>query len=128
MAKRILVVEDEHPVARLIQVNLEAAGYEVTVASGGEEALAALAVEMPALMVLDVVMPGLDGFEVLRQLKADPDTADLPVVMLTARTDEQSIFKGWAEGVHCYMTKPFDPKDLLLLVERMLSEETFEVD
>ncbi len=128
MAKRILVVEDEHPVARLIQVNLEAAGYEVTIASGGEEALAALAVEMPALMVLDVVMPGLDGFEVLRQLKADPDTADLPVVMLTARTDEQSIFKGWAEGVHCYMTKPFDPKDLLLLVERMLSDETFEVD
>ena len=98
MAKRILVVEDEHPVARLIQVNLEAAGYEVTIASGGEEALAALAVEMPALMVLDVVMPGLDGFEVLRQLKADPDTADLPVVMLTARTDEQSIFKDGPKG------------------------------
>lgn len=125
MAKQILVVEDEHPVARLIEVNLESAGYEVRVAANGAEALAALAEELPALMVLDVVMPQLDGFEVLRHLKSDPETADLPVVMLTARSDEQSIFQGWAEGVHCYMTKPFDPRDLLLLVERMLAEDDY---
>jgi len=128
MAKQILVVEDEHPVARLIQVNLEAAGYEVRVAANGAEALTALAEELPALMVLDVVMPQLDGFEVLRHIKSDPDTADLPVVMLTARSDEQSIFQGWAEGVHCYMTKPFDPRDLLLLVERMLAEQDYPAD
>ncbi|MBI5833612.1 MAG: response regulator [Armatimonadetes bacterium] len=128
MAKLILVVEDEHPVARLIQVNLESVGYEVRVAANGAEALAALAEQMPALVVLDVVMPRMDGFEVLRHLKSDPDTADLPVVMLTARSDEQSIFQGWAGGVHSYMTKPFHPEDLLLLVERMLSDVTYPDD
>jgi CheY-like chemotaxis protein len=120
MTQRILVVEDDLPLARLIQVNLESVGFSVRHVVNGREALTAVSEEPPDLIVLDVVMPVMDGFEVLRHLRADPETADLPVVLLTARSDEESIFQGWAEGVHCYMTKPFDPKDLLLLVTRAL--------
>jgi two-component system alkaline phosphatase synthesis response regulator PhoP/two-component system response regulator VicR len=128
MGKRILVVEDDSAVARLLQVNLEAAGYEVAWAADGREALARVAGELPDLIVLDVMMPVMDGFEVLRRLKGDLDTADVPVVMLTAKADEQSIFEGWAEGVHCYLTKPFDPGDLLLFIGRLMATEDEAAD
>lgn len=123
MAKRILVVEDEHAVARTIQVNLDREGFTTQVASNGAAGLAAVASAPPDLIILDVVMPGMDGFEVLRSLKADPLTADIPVVMLTAKSDQESILRGWSEGVHCYMTKPFDPRDLTAFVQRLLDAD-----
>lgn len=123
MAKRILVVEDERAVARTIQVNLDREGYQTELAANGSQALESIAAAAPDLVILDVVMPGMDGFEVLRALKADPETADIPVVMLTARSDEESILRGWSEGVHCYMTKPFDPRDLTAYVMRVLESD-----
>jgi two-component system alkaline phosphatase synthesis response regulator PhoP/two-component system response regulator VicR len=128
MAKRILVVEDDGAVARLIQVNLERAGYEVELAGNGRGALTAVAQRRPDAVVLDVVMPVLDGFEVLRRLKADPDTSDIPVMLLTGKSDEDSIFQAWSEGVECYLTKPFDPDDLVLFMERMLAGENDEAE
>ena len=128
MAKRILVVEDEQAVARLLQINLERAGYEVELAGNGRSGLEAVAVQRPDAVVLDVIMPVMDGFEVLRQLKADPDTADIPVLLLTGKSDEESIFEAWSEGVHCYLTKPFDPSDLVLLMGRMLAPDDVEAD
>ena len=123
MAKRILLAEDEPSVTRLIQVNLELAGYTLDCVADGEAALAAIRDALPDLLILDVTMPRLDGFEVLRALKSDPETAQLPVVMLTGKSDDESVFKAWQSGVDCYMTKPFDPAELATMVQRLLSED-----
>ncbi|NUP98370.1 MAG: response regulator [Armatimonadetes bacterium] len=122
--KRILLAEDERPLARLVQVNLERAGYQVEWVSHGAAALQAVAQAAPDVIILDVAMPEVDGFEVLRHLKADPETADIPVIMLTGRTDEESVYRSWAGGVHYYMTKPFDPRELALVVERVFDEDS----
>jgi len=122
MVKRILLAEDEQPVARIVEVNLAREGYEVDWVTNGAAALEAVAANPPDLIILDVTMPQMDGFEVLRRLKSDPETSELPVIMLTGKSDDDSVFKGWAEGVHSYMTKPFDPRDLALVVERVLAD------
>ncbi len=122
MVKRILLAEDEQPVARIVEVNLAREGYEVEWVTNGAAALEAVAAQPPDLIILDVTMPQMDGFEVLRRLKSDPETSELPVIMLTGKSDDDSVFKGWAEGVHSYMTKPFDPRDLALVVERVLAD------
>lgn len=119
MSKRILVVDDEVALARLVQINLQRDGHEAWIVHDGTAALDAIAASQPDLVILDVVMPGMDGFEVLRRLKADSETADIPVIMLTGRSDDESIVTGWTGGVDCYMTKPFDPSDLLTMVSRV---------
>lgn len=119
MPKRILVVDDERPIARLVQVNLEQAGYEVSLAYDGREALQQLDSFKPDLLVLDIAMPYADGFEVIEILKASPDTEQLPVVFLTARTAETDIFRGYQSGAHCYITKPFEPADVVAVVDRI---------
>ncbi|MBI2298155.1 MAG: response regulator [Armatimonadetes bacterium] len=123
MSKQILVVDDEVALARLVQINLQREGHEARIAHDGAEALDAIAAGKPDLVILDVVMPKLDGFEVLQRLKADPETADIPVIMLTGRSDDESILKGWTGGVLFYMTKPFDPLDLLAMVSRAFGTE-----
>ncbi len=85
MAKYVLAVDDEPNIRRLVEVNLQRAGYRVATAEDGEHALERLREERPDLMVVDVMMPRMDGFELLRRLKQDPDTAEIPVIMLTAR-------------------------------------------
>jgi two-component system alkaline phosphatase synthesis response regulator PhoP/two-component system response regulator VicR len=85
-----------------------------------------VAEEHPDLIVLDVMMPGLDGFGVLRQLKKDPRTEPIPVIMLTAKDDDKSVLDGWTKGVHCYLTKPFNPMELLAFVRRILDFEAEE--
>lgn len=119
MAKRILVVDDERHIVRLVQVNLERAGYEVAVAYDGIQALEAMAQETPDMVILDVMMPRMDGFEVLKKLQANPDTRDIPIIMLTAKAQDADIFKGWSSGVSSYLTKPFNPRELLTFVERI---------
>jgi two-component system alkaline phosphatase synthesis response regulator PhoP len=121
MAKKILAVDDEKHIVRLIQVNLERAGYEVVTASDGKEALDKVASEQPDLVVLDVMMPVMDGFETLRNLKANPATREIPVIMLTAKAQDADVFRGWQSGVDCYLTKPFNPMELLSFVKRIFN-------
>ena len=105
MPKKILAVDDEKHIVRLVQANLERAGYQVVTANDGKEALQKVAEENPDLVVLDVMMPYMDGFEVLQNLRRNPSTRDIPVVMLTAKAQDADVFKGWQSGVDCYLTK-----------------------
>ena len=119
MPKKILACDDEKHIVRLVQVNLERAGYEVVTAMDGKEALQKVADENPDLVVLDVMMPYMDGFEVLQNLRRNPSTRDIPVIMLTAKAQDADVFKGWQSGVDCYLTKPFNPMELLSFVKRI---------
>ncbi len=119
MAKKILVVDDERHIVRLVEVNLSRAGYEVLTAYDGVEALEVFAREKPDMVVLDVMMPRMDGFEVLKKLQADHSSANVPIIMLTAKAQDADIFRGWSSGVSSYLTKPFNPRELLTFVERI---------
>ena len=119
MAKRILVVDDERHIVRLVEVNLQRAGYEVLTAYDGVEALEKTKADKPDMIILDVMMPRMDGFEVLKDLRANADTKDIPVIMLTAKAQDADIFKGWSSGVDSYLTKPFNPRELLAFVQRI---------
>jgi two-component system alkaline phosphatase synthesis response regulator PhoP len=127
MPKKILAVDDERHIVRLVQVNLERAGYEVVTAFDGKDALEKVASEQPDLVVLDVMMPYMDGFEVLQNLRKNPSTRELPVIMLTAKAQDADVFRGWQSGVDCYLTKPFNPMELISFVKRIFkSLETGE--
>src|SRR5690349_4467164 len=111
MAKKILAVDDERSIVRLVQVNLERDGYTVVTAFDGNQALEKVESERPDMVILDVMMPYKDSFEVLMTLKKNPATRDIPIIMLTAKAQDEDIFKGWASGVDCYLTKPFTPAE-----------------
>ena len=117
--KRVLVVDDEEHVVAAIKASLQPEGYAVIPAYSGEEALQLVEQEAPDAIVLDVMMPGMDGWQVLETLRSRPETADLPVVMLTALAHDQAVEKGWDLGAHAYLTKPFDP----LKLSRILAEQ-----
>jgi len=119
--KKILAVDDERHIVRLVQVNLERAGYQVVTAFDGREALEKVEAEKPDLVVLDVMMPYMDGFEVLQNLRKNPATRDLHVIMLTAKAQDADVFRGWQSGVDCYLTKPFNPMELLTFVKWIFS-------
>lgn len=119
--RRILAVDDERHIVRLIQVNLERAGYDVATAFDGPEALKKVEAEKPDLVVLDVMMPKMDGFEVLKRLQANPETRDIPIIMLTAKAQDVDVFRGWASGVSAYLTKPFNPLELITFIKRIFS-------
>lgn len=118
-AFRVLVVDDEPNLRRLVEVQLARAGYEVETAENGAVALERVWSWRPDLVVLDVMMPGPSGFEVLARLKSDPQTADLLVVMLTARSGDDDIRHGWGEGADFYLGKPFNPEELRMVVDRL---------
>src|SRR5436305_11606121 len=105
----ILVVDDEEEIRELCRVNLEFEGYEVSEAADGLEALAAAQRDQPDLIFLDLMMPRMDGWEVLRRLKEDDDTARIPVVLLTAKTSEEDQIRGWEGGIFEYISKPLNP-------------------
>jgi two-component system, OmpR family, alkaline phosphatase synthesis response regulator PhoP len=117
--RKILAVDDEKHIVRLVQVNLERQGYEVVTANDGREALEKVDAERPDLVVLDVMMPYMDGFEVLQNMRRNPATRDIPVIMLTAKAQDADVFKGWQSGVDCYLTKPFNPMELMSFVKRI---------
>jgi two-component system, OmpR family, alkaline phosphatase synthesis response regulator PhoP len=121
MPRKILAVDDERHIVRLVQVNLERAGYQVVTAFDGKEALEKVASEQPDLVVLDVMMPYLDGFGVLQELRKNNATRDLPVIMLTAKAQDADVFRGWQSGVDCYLTKPFNPMELISFVKRIFA-------
>jgi len=117
--RKILAVDDEKFIVRLVQVTLERQGYQVVTAYDGKEALQKVEAEKPDLVVLDVMMPYMDGFEVLQTLRRDPATRDIPVIMLTAKAQDADVFRGWQSGVDCYLTKPFNPLELVSFVNRI---------
>ena len=123
MARRILTCDDEKHIVRLIQVNLERQGYEVITAFNGAECLEKVEADRPDLIVLDVMMPEMTGFEVLEALKKNPETESIPVIMLTARAQDADVLRGWQSGVECYLTKPFNPMELIAFVKRIFSME-----
>ena len=123
MARKILTCDDEKHIVRLIQVNLERQGYEVITAYNGLECLEKVKEDRPDLIVLDVMMPEMTGFEVLEKLKNDPETENIPVIMLTARAQDSDVLRGWQSGVECYLTKPFNPMELIAFVKRIFSME-----
>ncbi|MCC7495627.1 MAG: response regulator [Fimbriimonadaceae bacterium] len=122
MQKRILAVDDERHIVRLIQVNLERAGYQVMTANDGVQALDIVAKERPDLIVLDWMMPQLNGMETLKRLKANEATQDIPVIMLTAKSQDADVLRGWQSGVDCFLTKPFNPMELLTFVKRIFED------
>ena len=126
MARKILTCDDEKNIVRLIQVNLERQGYEVVTAYNGRECLEQVEKEHPDLIVLDLMMPEMTGFEVLDALKKNPATENIPVIMLTARTQDQDVLRGWQAGVECYLTKPFNPIELITFIKRIFAVEEQE--
>ena len=118
--KTILVAEDDELLAELLGHILGQAGYAVTFAIDGEEALAALEKEVPAGIILDAMMPGINGFDVLREVRDRPETAELPVLMLSARGLELDIINGLSLGADEYIVKPFMPDELLARLKRIL--------
>jgi two-component system alkaline phosphatase synthesis response regulator PhoP/two-component system response regulator VicR len=119
MPLKVLVCDDERHIVRLIQVNLERQGYTVVTAFDGKEGLEKIRAEKPNLCVLDVMMPYMDGFEVLKALRREPETENLPVIMLTAKAQDKDVFEGYHYGADMYLTKPFNPMELVTFVKRI---------
>ena len=127
MAKeKILVVDDEEDILELLRFNLSREGCQVSCASSGEEALRLVQSEIPDLVVLDLMLPGIDGLEVTRRLKSDPNTKHLPIVMLTAKGEEADIVTGLELGADDYVTKPFSPRILVARVRAVLRRKVKE--
>jgi two-component system, OmpR family, alkaline phosphatase synthesis response regulator PhoP len=120
MPGHILAVDDDDRIRRLVQFNLQRAGYRVSAAADGLEALEQIGQERPDLVLLDITMPRLDGIELLRRLRADPDTVALPVILLTAKAQDEDILEGKRSGADYYLTKPFSPVELLSVVREAL--------
>ena len=124
--ERVLVVDDEQDILELIRYNLEREGYEVASVKSGEEALGLAARWEPAVIVLDLMLPGLDGLEVCRRLKRNEATKAIPVLMLTAKTEDSDIVTGLEVGADDYITKPFSPKVLVARIRASLRREHAE--
>lgn len=134
MKSTILVVEDEPAIAELLAVNLGFAGHDVVRASSAEAALALMASRLPDLILLDWMLPGTSGVALARQLRSEPRTRAIPIIMLTARADERDKIEGLETGADDYITKPFSPKELMARIKAVLrrrtpqsAEETIEI-
>ncbi|MBV8387007.1 MAG: response regulator [Acidimicrobiia bacterium] len=117
---RVLVIDDEDDIRELCKVNLEFEGFSVVDAPNGPAGLERAARERPDVIFLDLMMPEMDGWEVLRRLKEDDATAQIPVVLLTARTGEDDQMRGWQEGILEYVSKPFNPLSLVEWAKRAM--------
>jgi DNA-binding response OmpR family regulator len=120
VAKRILVVDDDENILSLERTILEQKGFVVTTATGGAEALKLLSAEAFDLVLLDVMMPEIDGFTVCRRIKEDPRTRELPVIFLTAKGGGEALAEGFDSGAVMYINKPFTANKLLAIVNAML--------
>jgi len=129
-ADKILIVDDEKDILELIGYNLEREGYQIIKALSGEEALRSSRLEKPDLILLDLMLPGIDGLEVLKKLKKDSKTVNIPTVLLTAKGEEADIVTGLELGADDYITKPFSPRVLLARIRTALrrqKEETVDL-
>lgn len=116
----ILVADDDEDILALVKAVLERSGHEVVAVADGAEALATVRTRKPDLAVLDITMPQVDGLEVLRRLRADAETAALPVVLLSAQAQEADIERGFVTGASAYIKKPFSPRELATRVAQLL--------
>ena len=121
MSKRLLVVDDEPNLLRAVAACLKTAGYEVSTARSAREALVQLAEAIPDLLVSDIRMPGMDGYQLARQLRGSPRTALVPIVFLTAKDETADRVEGFRAGVDAYLTKPFEPEELIAVVNGILN-------
>jgi CheY-like chemotaxis protein len=119
-SKRILICDDDPVILRLLQVNLELEGFDVLLGHNGEEAVEIAQAEHPDLIILDIMMPRMDGYQACEKLKSLDDTWDIPIVFLSAKAQQSDIERGKAFGVADYITKPFDPNDLIDVIDRLL--------
>lgn len=116
----ILIVEDDENIQQLVGYNLGKAGFSVSHAETGTEGLTRITSEKPDLVILDLMLPGMDGLEICRSVRATPEVADLPIIMLTAKSEESDITTGLEQGADDYITKPFSPKILVARVKAAL--------
>jgi CheY-like chemotaxis protein len=123
---KVLVVDDEPDVLLLCRVNLEFEGYEVVEAADGHQALQRIRESAPDVVLLDVMMPDMDGWQVLGAIKDDPALKDIPVVMLTAKVQDQDQLRGWSQGAADYITKPFSPLALSQVLQDVLATDPEE--
>jgi len=124
--ERILVVEDDDDILQLLKYNLAKEGYRITGAASGEEALRVLKTSVPDLVLLDLMLPGVDGLEVCRTLKREARTSQIPIIMLTAKGEEADIVTGLELGADDYITKPFSPRVMLARVRTVLRRRRTE--
>jgi len=120
--KRILIVDDEKDLVMAIKIRLEHAGYETLVSHDGQEALDKARKERPNLILLDLMLPKMDGYKVCRMLKFDEKYKDIPIIMLTARVQESDEKLGYETGANAYIMKPFEPQVLLTKIQELLSK------
>jgi len=121
--KRILIVEDEESLLKLESILLTSKGYEVRGVSNGRAALAAVAEDRPDLILLDIMLPEIDGFEVCRRIKEDSETRNIPIIMLTAKKSREDMSRGEKVGADWYITKPFKSAMVIETIQRFLSRE-----
>ena len=124
----VLVVDDERDILELVKYNLDKEGYQVTAVATGEDALLAARSKLPDVVILDLMLPGVDGLEVCRRLKAEPTTRGIPIVMLTAKGDEADVVAGLELGAADYITKPFSPRVLTARIRAALRRGDAEDD
>ena len=115
-----MIIEDEKEIRDLVRYNLERAGFRVAAAADGEQGLRQLFASRPDALVLDLMLPGMNGLEIVRELRAEPLTHDLPVLILTARSAEMDKLLGFEQGADDYLTKPFSPRELVARVKSLL--------
>jgi len=113
MSKKLLIADDEPHIVKVLEIRLKKAGYEVRTANDGEQTLERIKEDKPDLVVLDVMMPPPNGFQLCRMLKDDAKYKDIPIILLTAKTSESDQFWGMESGASAYITKPYSPEDLL---------------
>ena len=122
MAKKILIVDDEEVIRKFLRINLVKWGYEVKEAVDGGEAMEQLSKDNFDLLISDIMMPNKDGWEVLREVRSNPKTKDIPVIVLTGKNEDTAMFKGYDLGANYYMTKPFTKAQLLYGIKLMFGE------
>ena len=124
----ILIAEDEKDIAELVEYHLKQSGFPVTVASDGTSALEKVKKNRPILIILDLMLPDMDGKDICRMLKSDPHTRTIPILMLTAKAEEIDRIVGFELGADDYVTKPFSPRELVLRVKAILKKRELDQD
>lgn len=119
MARRLLIAEDDRSVSSMVADILRIEGFESVIVAEGRRVLDVLRSQSFDMVLLDIMLPGLDGISILREIRDEPRTSHIPVVMLTAKNDDESTWAGWRAGCNYYMTKPFDPDELLAILRSL---------